>query len=453
MTEAAAPEEKSNKSTWLEYPLIDALRDRRSRRFARGMSMSRGPLAFESSFEPVPLTEEEQAILAFAAAGITGPALSDWDWGNGGNMMAGLHGRTVSSADAVQSVALIVMDDDGSYLMRRPQEMEPQEVAQAARLAKEGNFVDAWRLMRVKIADGRLKPPAGPPHNLNPNRWSLHAPGTTYFLPIADLTYFYINAGLEFLNEDSGFFPIDDRNMFLPAGVGKFAKSKGGHLDDDPRAMKTAPISFVESLINELVVVEMGMMLQNLSLACQALGLGGFPHAAADDFTWFDVLGFRMEEMPVSRFFRMPLPSRLIVKLQRQDTPMRYPVGLERDGKVLLKSYTPAYFPSMAAAVEAVVESKLGQGGMYRARVGESAWAEPETVSKDIQPITDRTIEVVTAFAEYVWKRYGRFPANYPAFHTVMGFQASHLDPDFYARYYKDTALSETQRSHEAAWH
>jgi hypothetical protein len=37
-----------------DYPLLDALRDRRSRRFGRGMKIPSGPLAFESVIRPGP---------------------------------------------------------------------------------------------------------------------------------------------------------------------------------------------------------------------------------------------------------------------------------------------------------------------------------------------------------------------------------------------------------------
>lgn len=108
------------KDEWLGYPLIDALRERRSRRFGMGMRIPGGPLAYESQHEPLPLTEEEIAILAFAACGITGLALGDWVWTEeaGGNMLANLIGRTVGSADAVHAVSLVVSNDQGTWLMR-----------------------------------------------------------------------------------------------------------------------------------------------------------------------------------------------------------------------------------------------------------------------------------------------------------------------------------------------
>jgi hypothetical protein len=62
-----------------------------------------------SGFKPVPLTEAEEAALAFAACGITGCALADLCYERGqGNIMAGLVGRTVASGDGIQTVALVV---------------------------------------------------------------------------------------------------------------------------------------------------------------------------------------------------------------------------------------------------------------------------------------------------------------------------------------------------------
>ena len=52
--------------------LLEAMLARRSRRFAPGMSLPMGPLAYRSEREPDPLREEEEEALAFAACGVTG---------------------------------------------------------------------------------------------------------------------------------------------------------------------------------------------------------------------------------------------------------------------------------------------------------------------------------------------------------------------------------------------
>ena len=82
---------------WLDnqlktYPLVDALRGRRSRRFGLGMTIPEGPFAFQSKHTTIPLTEDEEALLAFAACGITGYSLADLSYGKGqgGHMLDGL---------------------------------------------------------------------------------------------------------------------------------------------------------------------------------------------------------------------------------------------------------------------------------------------------------------------------------------------------------------------------
>jgi hypothetical protein len=47
-----------------------------------------------------------------------------------------------------------------------------------------------------------------------------------------------------------------------------------GHLECDPHKGRTATIRQVEQFVTEFVTVEQGMMLQNLGLMAQALGLG-----------------------------------------------------------------------------------------------------------------------------------------------------------------------------------
>jgi len=103
------------------YSLLDALRGRRSRRFGLGMKIEGGPLAYQSSHSPVPLSGDEEALLVFAACGVTGHALADLTFQEhqGGNMMAGLLGRTVASGDAIQTVALVVINDSATDPIRR----------------------------------------------------------------------------------------------------------------------------------------------------------------------------------------------------------------------------------------------------------------------------------------------------------------------------------------------
>lgn len=430
------------------HPMLNALRERRSRRFGLGMKIPAGPLAYASRHQPVPLTEVEESALVFAACGITGHALADLTYakGEGGNIMAGLVARTISSGDGLQTVALVVTNDTGTHLVRRPRELPAGDIDETIAMGRRGEFTELYRRSRVKIKDGRSAPPVEPLFNINANRWSAHAPGTSCFLPVNDLTFMYINGLLEILNEDTGVFLLDERNSYRPAGLVRFARSRGGHLEDDPHKLRIATIRQVEQFVTEFVTIEQGMMLQNLGLMAQALGLGGFTNFANHEFGWFQALGFRMEQMPASRYLGAgPLVS-LGMKLLRRDPLIPYPVGLERDGEVLLKPFCPPYYNTMADAVRAVVEAKFGARGLFRSAGHGSAWSKHADVTSGVPPVSDAAIAATTAYCEYVWGRYGRFPAYMPPYRTVMGFQAGHLDGEFYEKFYRPEAFGETQR-------
>src|SRR3984893_14103061 len=64
------------RAVW-EYPLFDALYGRRTRRFGLGFEMAQGPYQYRSSQAPVPLCEDEEALLVAAGIGFSGMAL--WD--------------------------------------------------------------------------------------------------------------------------------------------------------------------------------------------------------------------------------------------------------------------------------------------------------------------------------------------------------------------------------------
>ena len=437
------------------YPLLDALRDRRSRRFGTGMRID-GPLAHRSAAAPLRLSEQEEALLAFAACGITGHALGDLEYqpGGGGTIMAGLAGRTAPSGDAIHTVSVFVLNEDATYLLKRPRDLSPDELPEIAGLARRGDFVELYRRCRVKVRDGRRQPGLEPFYNLAVNRWSLYDPASTYFLPVNELTLLHLNGLLEIFDQPTGAFVVDERAGFRPAGIGRFAKSKGGHLDDDARNERVLTIQQLETLVTEFVTVEQGMVMQNLALMTQALGLAGFPHWAAHPFGWLEALGFRTRRLRASRYLGMGRLLAWLARILGRDPSVVLGLGLEdADGAPLLTPFCPPYYPSMAEAVRAVVALKFGPDGVFRGRVGASTFREPDRVAEAAREPSPAAVEAVIAYAEYVHRRYGRFPAYPPPFRTVLGFQAGHVDPEFYDRHYRPEALSETQRRHMELWH
>jgi hypothetical protein len=430
------------------YPLLAALLGRRSRRFAPGMTLDGGPLGFASELPPAPLTLDEQAALAFAACGITGPALAELPYADGaepesggGTIMMHLVGRTAASGDASNAETVFVIDDDGAWLLRRPQDNPPQRIPELVGLARAGRLTELYERSRVPVADRRVDIPHDVRYMLPLNKWSANRPGTTYFLPIAELTAFYINIVLILFDHDLSFFVLDDRNWFRPAGIARFARSKGGPLLDDPQLGRIMTVTMLETLLLEFVAVEQGAIMQNLGLMTEALELGGFAHFAAHPWIWERELGFRLIDLPSTRILGMNPVLGLATRLLGREIQVPTPVGLERDGEVLIRPYCPPYYPTMREAVLAFVDSKYGRQGVFRAADSTGAWRDPDAVRAGIPPYSDSAIEAAIAYCTYVHDRYGRFPAASGPFRTTLAYQAARLDPAFYERFYRPGVL------------
>jgi len=231
------------------------------------------------------------------------------------------------------------------------------------------------------------------------------------------------------------------RHGFRPAGIGRFAKSKGGPLHDDPRDGRFMTVGFLESWLFELTGVEVGAIVQNLGLMSQALGIGGFPHFAGHPFGWTRTLGFRIEEPKLSRVIAAGPVMRLAMTLLGKDIPMPTAVGLEHNATTLLKPYCPPYYSSMREAVLAFVAAKFASGkGAFRDGGANSAWLDGGRVQQGIPEYPATAVEATIAYCEYVYERYGRFTAACGPFRTTLAYQAHNLDQDFYNRFYRADA-------------
>ena len=103
-----------------DFPLVEALFGRRSRRFARGGEIPDGPLAYRSGHKPVPLSELERMLVLGAMGGTTG-----WHFSitrharyapHVSNYSAAAAGRTFPSAAGFHTAELFFTDDSGVYL-------------------------------------------------------------------------------------------------------------------------------------------------------------------------------------------------------------------------------------------------------------------------------------------------------------------------------------------------
>jgi hypothetical protein len=431
------------------YPLLEALLQRRSRRFGKGMKLNGGPLAFESHQPPERLSMDEEAALAFAACGITGNALAELPYqtgglpdAGGGNIMKQFVGRTAPSADALHTVTVFYTNDSGTWMLRRPQDFPPAEIADLVGTARQHQLQQLLERSRVRISGERRDVPRELPFVPPFNRWSANVPGSTYFIPVNELTALYINILLSCFSPDFNYFIVDERRGFRPAGIGRYARSRGGELYDNPGDGRFMTIGFLESWLFELAAVEQGAVVQNLGLMSQALGLGGFPHFAAHPFGWTRALGFRLLEPRFSRSIAASPFVKCALKMLGRDICLPTAVGLEVDGNVLIKAYCPPYYRSMEEAVLAFVDTKFApRTGSFRDGGQGTGWRDGATVQAAIPEYSDATIQATIDYCEYVYGRYGRFPAACGPFRTVLAYQAHRIDPEFYARFYRPEAV------------
>jgi hypothetical protein len=440
--------------------LIETLIRRRSRRFALGHELDGGPLSYKSRHEPVPLSLEEEAVLVFAATGITGFSLGELPYAPGrepgsssGNVMVTPFARTISSADGVNSAILFLLNDDGAFQIRRPQDVPRESIPELVERARARDFVRLYEQSRIRIADERPEVARRPPFTPPFNRWSTNVPGSTYCVLVSEVTTLMLTLLFLAFNEEMGFFIFDDRNGYRPAGLKPFARSKGGHLHDDPKDLRVGSIIELESYLMELMAVEQGLMLQNLELATEALGLGGFPHYGAQKYQWFEALGFRTEDWTLSRLIGKGRVGTMLMNLVNKNPSIACPLGLEVDGEVTVKPYCPPWYGSMEEAVHAFVDAKFGSTGVFRERTDASAWADTAAVASGVEPYSQANIDAVVAYCEYVYANYGRFLANFGPLRSLMAYQAHHIDPDFYDRFYKPGAYHDLHREHFARWH
>ena len=425
--------------------LFDALLKRRSRRFAAGMELKGGPLAYRSTLKPQPLSLSEEGALAFAACGVTGYALAELPYETGpvpgcggGNIMKQFVGRTAPSADALHTVIVFVINDEGTWMLRRPQDVPWHEIAGLIEMARSHRLTDLYLCNRVKIADTRVDVERDLPYIPPFNKWSANVPGTSYFICVNELTALYINILLSAFSDDFKYFAVDDRNRFRPAGIGQFAKSKGGPLQDDPRQGRFMTVSFLEAWLFELAAVEQGAIVQNLGLMSQALGLGGFPHFAAHPFGWVQALGFRMQRPHLSKVIAAGPVTRAALRLLNRDIQIPTAVGLEREGDVLIKPYCPPYYATMREAVKDFLDGKFGpMRGCFRDSGAPTGWLEPAKVQAGIPEYSGAAVDATVAYCSYIYERYGRFPAACGPFRNVLAYQAHHIDPNFYAQFYR----------------
>lgn len=435
----------------LRYPLFSAIFNRRSRRISKGIaSIPAGSLSYTSKQESQPLSPLEEALL-IAATGITGVTMPDMPFKTEdgknlvGSPMLEINGRAASSPDNAQATHFFLINDSGTYFLKPPKDIEPNYFHGELNPDK---LIEYTEKCKFKILNQRLDFPRQYPCYLGRNRYVSNVPGSTILVPIVDMTKQYINGMMYLLSQDDGYRPtfIDDWNFYRQAGVKKWVKN--GFLNPE----LPIPLGLMGTF---RIHVEADLLMQNLLLAIQAMGLGGWIHAA---FAGPILLG-DSEYAPKygsGLNFRFQNPNKPLRQLFKFITPLPAwrpnPVGLDN----IIEGFCPPYYENMSDAIDALLEEKYGKEGIYQNSKNFDKIFKPGLANRFLTEVPHYSKEVIACtkdICNYIYETYGRFPAHVDAmFVPGVWVQAHHLDLDYYDQFYQE-GYSETQANHQNIWH
>src|SRR5215469_9441732 len=273
------------------YPLFEALYGRRSRRFGLGFEMQEGPFRYKSAHAPVPLSELEEALLAGAGAGFSG--LAFWDLPTPPPYRR-LSGRTFPTTRPGGNTTLFFTNDEGFYVLDA--DVAAGKLREIETPDERGKLLEAYRARRRELRRGRLDIPRRVPPMSGHDLWDSNRPGSTLFLPVCDVSASLISLIAQFVDSalrryapaGGGMNIVDDRHGCRPAGTDRWLKD--GFLD----AERILPLSIIERQACYYVFSEPAAICQNMSLATEALGLGGWKHCGFLSLEIFKQMGFRI---------------------------------------------------------------------------------------------------------------------------------------------------------------
>jgi hypothetical protein len=444
----------------IEQPLLSSIWRRRTHRVSRGSSVEAGTMTYTSTEPRVPLSELEEAIL-ISLTGCTGLTMPDRPFADprdGTPIMAkpnlNMAGRSAGSPDNAQGTHFFLINDTGTYFLRK---LPPPDGGGTSVFDADA-LVARAREAKVKLLDRRIDVPDGNrdfPAYLDSNRFLSNLPGTTILFPVVDLSRQYINGMMYLLTQPEGARPaiVDDRNFYRPAGTKKWIKE--GFLN---KKLKL-PLGAIWSMRTQ---IEADLLLQNLMVTANAMGLGAWIHASLSppvllgdpkftgrygNMLHFDWATPKWKPIDLLRW-QVPLP--MVANLRAN------PIGLRHQGESLIKTMSPPNYPTIADAVRTVIADKFGASGIYSdqslfARIYKGDYGTEYL--KEASNYSSKVIDCTTDVCTYIYETHGRFPAHVDAIHVPgVWLQTHHVEPDYYERFFRD-GLTEQHRKHDGIWH
>ena len=444
----------------LQRSLLASIWGRRTHRVSRGSSVEAGSLSWTSNEPRTPLTDLEEAVL-ISLTGCTGLTMPDRplaDPRDGKPIMAKpnltMPGRTAGSPDNAQGTHFFLINDSGTYFLRKL----PPPAGESTSVFDEETLLARAAESKVKLFDRRIDVGDGDrdfPAYLDSNRFLSNLPGTTILFPVVDLSRQYINGLMYLLTQPEGARPtvVDDRNFYRMAGVKKWVES--GFLNKDIKL----PLGTIWAMRTQ---IEADLLLQNLMLTADAMGLGAWIHASIAPPVllgdpkfrkrYGSMLGFdwttpRWKPADILRW-HVPLPK--YADLRTTTT------GLRHQGEHLIKAMCPPNYDTMADAVDAVVADKFGPDGIYTDEALFARIYRGEFGAAYLEEANDYSADVIACTRDictYIYETHGRFPAHCDTIHVPgVWLQTHHLENAYYEKYFRN-GLTEAHMSHDETWH
>jgi len=394
-----------------------------------GARIADGPLAYTSPHVPVPLTRLEQAVLLATIGGGTG-------WQNLipfnpryaphiPNYAGSAIGRTFPSAAGFHTSDIFYTDDEGVYYFSTRDMPIPPERPESG-LPSMDEVLEAHRSRIRKIQDGRLRIPNRTPYMEGHNLWVANCPGSTLIIPAGDLAQHMIALLCYFLQNGQCLY--DDIHQSPIEGIEQYR-----NLCDPKNAL---PLSFIEQMCLSEVTVELATSCYAGALMLQAMGLGGWMFDGLDPFS---VLGASDNPEVKGLGFRYDTDERW---------PLPNPTGLPG----VFEGFVPPHYPDMRTAVERFFHRKFGSGGPFHPETP-GPYRETPIVRGSAEVHNEEFKSCIALQAEYIYRRFGKFPGTVPTIFLLTYLQAHHLDLTFYDRFFTPGAYLQTHAEHMEKWH
>jgi hypothetical protein len=272
---------------------------------------------------------------------------------------------------------------------------------------------------------------------------------------VVDLSRQYINGLMYLLTQPDGFRPaiLDDRRFYRPAGVKKWIKS--GFLNKNIKL----PLGTLWSMRTQ---IEADLLLQNLMLTADAMGLGAWIHASLAPPVLLGDPKFRRQYGQMLGFdWSVPRwkPADILrwqVILPWTSNVRATTVGLRHQGEYLIKAMCPPNYPTMGDAVDTVMAEKFGPRGIYADKSMFARIYRGEFGAEYLREASNYSADVIACARDictYIFQTHGRFPAHCDTIHVPgVWLQAHHVEEGYYQQFFRNGLTGEHQM-HDRRWH